>query len=99
MKKVMINGTEYKLDYNLRSLFVFEEITGHPYKAERTIDSYILYFAMLQANNSDFAMTFDEFIDACDKDFCIFQTFGEVMEDYAKRMSAYVENKKKVVTQ
>lgn len=99
MRRVTINGTEYKLAYNLRSLFIYEEIAGHPYKGERTIDSYLLLFAMLQANNGEFAMTFDEFITACDEDMGIFQTFASVMEDYTKRVSAYVENKKKAMTQ
>lgn len=99
MKKVTINGAEYKLAYNLRSLFVFEEMTGRPYKAEKTMDSYFLLFAMLRANNEGFEMTIEEFIDACDEDFGIFQVFGEVMESYAKRVSAFVESKKKEVTQ
>jgi hypothetical protein len=99
MKKVTINGTEYKLAYNLRSLFIYEEMAGHPYRAEKTIDSYMLLFAMLQANNESFDMTMDVFIDACDEDFGIFQAFSEVMEAYANRMSAFVESKKKAVTQ
>lgn len=98
MRTVTIGGVEYKLAYNLRSLFIYEEITGHPYKGEKTIDSYILLFSMLQANNEDFSMTFDEFINACDEDMGIFQEFALVLEDYSKRFS-YVENKKKAVTQ
>ena len=98
MRTVTIGGVEYKLAYNLRSLFIYEEIAGHPYKGEKTIDSYILLFSMLQANNEDFSMTFDEFINACDEDMGIFQAFALVLEDYSKRFS-YVENKKKAVTQ
>lgn len=97
MRTVTIGGVEYKLAYNLRSLFIYEEIAGHPYKGEKTIDCYILLFSMLQANNEDFSMTFDEFINACDEDLGIFQAFALVLEDYSKRFS-YVENKKKAVT-
>lgn len=99
MRTVTIGGVEYKLAYNLRSLFIYEEIAGHPYKGEKTIDSYVLLFSMLQANNEGFSLTFDEFIDACDEDMNIFQEFALVLEDYSKRMSSYVENKKKAVTQ
>lgn len=99
MRTVTIGGVEYKLAYNLRSLFIYEEIAGHPYKGEKTIDSYVLLFSMLQANNEGFSLTFDEFIDACDEDMSIFQEFALVLEDYSKRMSSYVENKKKAVTQ
>lgn len=97
MRTVSIKGQEYRLVYNLRSLFVYEEIAGHPYKGEKTMDSYVLMFAMLQANNAEFALTFDELIDACDEDFGLMGAFGEVLEEYGKRVSAYVESKKKAV--
>ena len=99
MRKVSIRGKEYRLAYNLRGLFVYEEIAGHPYKGEKTMDTYVLLYAMLQANNEDFSMTFDELIDACDEDMNVFGVFAEVMEDYGKRVGAYVEGKKKAVTQ
>lgn len=99
MRTVTIGGVEYKLAYNLRSLFIYEEIAGRPYKGEKTIDSYVLLFSMLQANNEGFSLTFDEFIDACDEDMSIFQEFALVLEEYSKRMSSRVENKKKAVTQ
>lgn len=99
MKEVTINGATYGLEYNLRSLFIYEEIAGHPYKGDKTIDNYMLMYAMLQANNKDFSLSFEELIDACDEDMGIFQVFVEVVEAYSKRMSAFVENKKKAMTQ
>lgn len=99
MRTVTINGTECKLAYNLRSLFIYEEIAGHPYKGDKTIDNYMFMYAMIQANNKDFFLSFDELIDACDEDMNIFQAFLEEIEDYSKRMSALVENKKKAMTQ
>ena len=98
MRTVTINGAVYKLACNLRSLFVFEEIAGHPYKGEKTMENYLLLFSMLQANNDEFVMTFDELIDACDEDMNIFGEFVAVLDDYAKRMSAYAESKKKAMT-
>ena len=59
MKEVTINGATYGLEYNLRSLFIYEEIAGHPYKGDKTIDNYMLMYAMLQANNKDFSLSFD----------------------------------------
>lgn len=99
MKTVIINGCEYKLAYNLRSLFVYEEITGKPYTGTKTMDNYFLMFAMLQANNEGFELSFDDFIDACDEDFGLFEAFTEVVEAYGKRINAYQENKKKAATQ
>ena len=99
MKTVVINGTEYGIAYNLRSLFIYEEIAGHPFTGAKSFDLYMLLYAMLQANNKDFSLTFDELIDACDADMNLYQTFVEVMEEHWKRVSSFVENKKKAVTQ
>lgn len=99
MKSVEINGIVFKLAYNLKSLFTYEEITGHPYKGDRTIDIYLLMYSMLIANNNDFSMDFDEFIGKCDEDYTLYQTFVEVMEDESKRMSAFKDSKKKVMIQ
>lgn len=99
MRTVTIRGNEYKLVYNLRGLFTYEELTGHPFKGERTSDAYTLMYAMLLANNKEFAMEFEELIDACDEDMGIYQTFAEVMKDEEKRVSAFLENKKKAMTQ
>ena len=98
MKKVTINGKEYGIAYNLRSLFIYEEAAGHPYKGDKTIDTYLLFWAMLSANNEDFALEFEEFGDACDADMNLYQTFVEVMDEHWKRVSSFVENKKKAVT-
>ena len=99
MRTVEIKGNVYKLVYNLKGLFTYEEMAGHPYKGDKTIENYMLMYAMLQANNKDFSLSFDGLIDACDEDMGIFQVFVEVVEAYSKRMSAFVENKKKAMTQ
>ena len=99
MKTVVVNGCEYKLAYNLKSLFYYEEMTGKPYSGTKTVDNYFLMFAMLQANNENFDMAFEEFLEACDADFGLFDAFLEVVEAYGKRFSAYQENKKKAAMQ
>lgn len=99
MRTVTIQGKEYKLAYNLRSLFVYEELAGKPYAGDRTIENYRLFLAMLLANNEDFSMNMDEFIDACDADMGLFMEFTEVMKEEAKRVELFLENKKKAVTQ
>lgn len=99
MRTVTIDGKAYKCVYNLKGLFVYEEMAGHPYKGEKTIDTYLLLYAMLVGNNEGFAMEFDAFIEACDADLNIYQTFVDVMNDEAKRVSAFQENKKKATMQ
>lgn len=99
MKTVTINGCEYKLAYNLRSLFIYEEIAGKPYSGAKSMENYYLMYSMLQANNENFDMSLDAFVDACDVDFGLYDAFLEVMDSYGKRFNAYQENKKKTVTQ
>lgn len=100
MRAVTINGNVYKLAYNLRCLFVFEDMAGKSYTGQTAMENYMMLYAMLYANNQDgFSLEIDELIDACDADLNIFDTFMEVMNDEAKRCEAFRLNKKKAVTQ
>ena len=96
MKTVVLQGVELKLAYNLRSLFIYEEIAGKPYMGEKTVENYMLMYAMLLANNETFTLTFDEFVNECDQDMNLYQTFVEVLNEQGKRVSAFLESKKKV---
>lgn len=99
MKTVVLQGIELKLEYNLRSLFIYEEIAGKPYTGEKTVENYMLMYAMLLANNEAFSLSFDEFINECDADLGLYQVFVEVLTEQGKRASAFLNNKKKVQDQ
>lgn len=99
MRQVSINGKSYQLAYNLRVLFVYEEIAGKPFTGVFAKESYVMLYAMLYANNRDFPLTLDELIDACDADMGIFEAFKEVMAEEQKRCEAFLASKKKAVTQ
>lgn len=94
MRTIEIAGKEWKMAYNLRSLFMYEEIAGHPYTGEKLVDSYLLMFAMLMANNEEFSMEFDAFINECDQNPAIAETFGAVMKAENDRLAAYHDKKK-----
>lgn len=98
MRTVTVQGKELKIAYNLKGLFVYEEITGHPYNGTRLVDTYMLLYSMLLANNEEFSLSFDEFIDECDTDMGIYRVFVEVMNEEAKRVEAYNNDKKKAVS-
>ena len=66
--EITIKDNAYKVKYSIRSLFVFEQLTGNTFKLEKLMDEYILFYAMILANNPDTSLTFDEFIDECDTD-------------------------------
>lgn len=99
MRTVTVQGKELKVAYNLKGLFVYEEITGHPYSGGKLVDTYMLLYSMLLANNEEFSLSFDEFINECDTDMNIYRVFVEVMNDEAKRVEAYNNDKKKAVSQ
>lgn len=97
MRKVIIEGKEYVMVYNLKGLFTYEEIAGKPYSGERTVDNYMLMYSVLLANNDDFSMGFDELISACDKDMSIYSEFVELMLEESKRIAAFRNDKKKAM--
>lgn len=88
MKKVNIKGKVYNIRYSLRALFTFETITNRPFESGRLLDMYMLLFSMLLSGNDEFTMSFEEFIDECDSDESIFNSFMECMGEVAKRNSS-----------
>ena len=74
---IKINNIEYKLKYTLSALFIYERITGKSFKFEGLYSEYLLFFSILVANNENFTITFDEFIDICYEDPKLFNEFRE----------------------
>ena len=68
---IKIKNKEYNLKYSIRSMFIWEQITGKTFDLKQVIDFYIYYYAILMASNKDFEITFDEFIEECDADLTI----------------------------
>jgi hypothetical protein len=61
-----ITGIEYNLKYTLRSLVVYEELTGAPFEPGLLKNEIILYYAVLIANNPGKELTFEQFFKAID---------------------------------
>lgn len=80
-KTVKINGTDYKVQKTLRSIFIFEEITGKRFDIETLKDSYIFFYSVLLANNQDNVLQWDEYIDALDKDPEIFTRINDILKE------------------
>ena len=45
-----ILGKNYEFKYSLRSMFVWEEITGKPFEVKTLLDTYILAYACIISN-------------------------------------------------
>lgn len=84
---VSIDNKEYHLRYSLRSLFKYEQLTGHPYEGKTLEDAYMLLHASLMACNTDYSMTFDQLIDSCDVDPSIFSEFTGMVQAEANRLA------------
>lgn len=73
--ELKIGDKEYTLKYSIRCLFVYERIVGTSFVPGSLTNEYILLYSVLIANNEDFTMSFNNFIDYCDTDHAIFPTF------------------------
>lgn len=67
MKTIKINGKDYCIKQTIRSIFIWEQITGRVFEIKNTMDNYIYFYSILLANNPDF-MIWDDFLNALDED-------------------------------
>lgn len=64
---IKINDKEFALKQTIRSIFLWEQITGRSFEIQNTLDNYLYFYCILLANNPDF-MLWDDFITAIDED-------------------------------
>lgn len=64
---IKIKNTDYAVKQTIRSIFLFEQITGKTFEVQTTLDNYLYFYCILLANNPDF-ISWDEFIDELDAD-------------------------------
>ena len=62
--KIKINGTEYEAKNNIKAMLVFEGLTEKPFELKTLTDVCQYEFCMLYANNKDFSMDFEDFLEA-----------------------------------
>lgn len=88
--KVKIKDQDYNVKYTIRSLFIFEEITGKPFKLESTLDNYIFFYSLLMANNPDKTLiSWDEFIDELDNNPEILKNLLKYLTEYYKSQNVF----------
>ena len=89
-----INGKNYELKYSLRSMFVFEEITGKSFSVDTLLDTYIFCYSCILANGDNPGLEFNDFIDWCDEHPETIQEFNQFMDGELKKRE--LGDKKKV---
>ena len=77
---ITIKEKEYKLKQTIRSLFIWEQITGRNFEIKSTLDNYLYFYCILLANNDDF-MSWDDFINCLDSDPKIMTQMGKLLSN------------------
>ena len=104
MKKISVNGKEYRVKMNFFALMMFEKVSGHIYSGIETYgDSILLMYCMMKAANrnddtefSDFAesLTMDEYTgntSVCTSLLVEFFSPPEVAQDYTLERRLEIE--------
>ena len=81
MKSITINGTDYKIKYTIRALFIFEQITGKSFQLNSLLDNYVFFYSMILANNKDNPLNWDDFLNAIDEDPTLFSRMSDIVND------------------
>lgn len=66
--EITIKDNIYTIKYTLRSLFIFEQITGKAFALKTITDEYIFIYCLILANVPDIQLSFEDFISECDSD-------------------------------
>ena len=86
---VKIQGKEYEVKVSLRTLFLYEKLSGNNgFETRTTEDNFMLLYAAIVANNKGCELTYDDFIDACDEDPTIIERLSSIMEDNAGKIAS-----------
>lgn len=76
---IKIKGDSLVMKYTLRMYFVYESFANQAFAFGKLINEYLLFYSCLAANNDNFSMRFDDFIDLCDADPVLFSRFKEFL--------------------
>lgn len=85
MRTIQIKGKEYQIKYTIRALFIWEQITGKPFKIDTLLDNYIFFYSMILASNKDDILNWDDFIDALDEDQTLFKRMNDIVAEQNKK--------------
>lgn len=79
MNTIKINGEDYAIKYTIRALFMWEQITGKPFKITTLLDNYIFFYCMILASNKGKVLEWDDYLDALDNDRTLFAQMTEIV--------------------
>lgn len=83
--KVRIKEQEVELCYSMRSLFMYENITGQSFNPKTLQDFCTFFYCVVCSSNKDLDLTFDDFIDE------VIDPNPQVMNEFAEWLSKTVQ--------
>ena len=92
-----ILGKEYNLKFGLRSMFIFESITGGTFNIQTIFDEYVYFYSCLMADTSNPSLDFEEFINYADEHPELLKEFDEALLAESKRRNLLTDKSKKKV--
>lgn len=90
-----ILGKEYNLKFGLRSMFIFESITGGAFNINTIFDEYVYFYSCLIADTNNPPLDFDDFIAYCDEHPELLKEFDKTLLEESKRKNMLSEKGKK----
>lgn len=92
-----ILGKEYNLKFGLRSMFIFESITGNAFNIQTVFDEYVYFYSCLAADTDNPPLDFEDFINYADEHPELLKEFDELLLAESKRRNLLTEKSKKKV--
>lgn len=83
--KVRIKEQEVELRYSMRSLFMYENITGASFNPKSLQDFCTFFYCVVCSSNKDLDLTFDDFIDE------VIDPQPELMNQFAEWLSTTMQ--------
>lgn len=96
MTTVKIKNKKYTLKYTLKMFFIYESVMSGETYTPTLQNDYLLFYCCLLANNEGFPFDFECFIDECDKNMGLFQTFSEFFASELSVRSQKILNSQRV---
>ena len=90
-----ILGKEYQLSFGLRSMFIFESITGEAFNIKTIFDEYVYFYACLMSVASNPELDFDDFINYADEHPELLKEFDAALLAESKRKEMLTDKTKK----
>jgi hypothetical protein len=88
-----------KYRFKIKSLILFERITGKPFGIETTEDLYVYFWCVRKVNSETDSQSFDDFLNECDENPEMIRDFLTQFTEHNKRQESMsapaTEDKKK----